>query len=223
MKTPSGYTIILYTTYAVTILTLILVHTLLGPTQTVIAINGWNNPLLDQLMVSITNLGNGIVFLPFFFLLLFHRLYLSFALLLNALFQGVLSILFKRILFPDALRPINYIDTASVHLIPGVHIHKAMSFPSGHTMTIFGLCVFLSLCFRHRLLAIFLIALSTLVGLSRVYLLQHFALDVGIGALLGLIAGTSAYYLFERSRKPHWMSSRFELKLKRTSQEPKFS
>ena len=186
-------------------------------------INGWHNPALDIVFAGITNLGDGIFIVLFSALLLFFRFYLSIALLVNGVCQALVVSLFKRLLFPEALRPIAYLDPATVHFVEGVNVHRFMSFPSGHTITIFGLCVFLSLCSRNRVVTILLLAISVLVALSRVYLLQHFVMDIAAGAFIGYGIGILSYRYFEKLSKPQWMMQRIEIRVRKSNPKPKFS
>ena len=71
------------------------------------------------------------------------------------------------------------------------------SFPSGHTATAFAAAVAIgAICPRLRWP---LVALATLVGLSRVYLGVHYGLDVLAGAALGTAVGLSAAWAMKRA------------------------
>lgn len=218
-------TAFLYIGYAVIVVSFFLLHTMYGSVNTVVFINSWHTPFLDRLFASVTQLGNGLVVLPFILFFLFHRFYATLGLTLNVLIQGIIVSLFKRVLFHDAPRPINFLNTSLIHVIDGVDIHRLMSFPSGHTVTIVGLCFFLSLYFKKRVLSLFLLVVSILVGLSRIYLLQHFALDVSMGALIGVVCAAFAYHLFDTMNKPTWMQGYMEIKLrvKAPKKEPRFN
>ena len=69
------------------------------------------------------------------------------------------------------------------------------SFPSSHAANFFALATYLSLVFRHRLTAISLYVLATLVCISRIYLAMHYPSDVLCGALLGIAVGAAVYYV----------------------------
>ena len=79
------------------------------------------------------------------------------------------------------------------------------SFPSGHTSTAFAAAVAVSAF--HPRLRWPLLALAALVGLSRVYLGVHYALDVVAGAALGTAIGLTAAWVvrsfgWDRSLRP---------------------
>ncbi|MCD9019274.1 phosphatase PAP2 family protein [Parachryseolinea silvisoli] len=176
-----------------------------APIESVLLINGLHHPWLDVLFSGITLMGDGTFVVLAAIVLLLYRVYNSIAMLANGVVQGLIVSLFKRVLFPRTLRPAAFLEGQSVHLVPGVALHQVYSFPSGHTVTIFGLCVFLALCSSNRFVTVLLLILSVLVGLSRVYLLQHFVGDVAAGALIGNVVGIAAYYGVAYMRKPEWM------------------
>ncbi len=62
-----------------------------------------------------------------------------------------------------------------------------ISFPSGHSVTVFALAYVLSRAYPKGSVALY--GLATLVALSRVYLARHFPSDVVAGAAVGLFSG----------------------------------
>lgn len=213
----------IYHAYAIVLVFLGALSLELSPVQGVILMNSLNTPFLDQFFSATTNLGNGLILVPFLIILSWTRIYLSIGLFANGMIQGIIVSIFKQVIFPSAKRPIQFLDLAEVHTIPGITIHSMKSFPSGHTVTIFGLCIFLSLCYRNRLLTIILLAVASLVAISRVYLLQHFFIDVTAGAAIGITVGIIVYHFFEDMNKPTWMTKRINPKWKINRPQPKFS
>ena len=84
--------------------------------------------------------------------------------------------------------------------IPGFEMNKVLtSFPSAHTMAAFALFSFLAFCFpRKPWLSLTCVIAALLVGVSRMYLVQHFFKDVYTGALLGVTLGAIAYQLLNQ-------------------------
>ncbi len=73
------------------------------------------------------------------------------------------------------------------------------SFPSGHTMSAFALYTFMALVIPNKKIGgIFLFIVALLVGVSRIYLVQHFLKDIYLGAVLGVFIATTFYYLESR-------------------------
>ncbi|HEY5749308.1 MAG TPA: phosphatase PAP2 family protein [Chryseolinea sp.] len=187
----------------------------MAPLDGVFWVNGLNTEFLDFVFQRITYFGNGVFMIPFLVILYLRKIYLSIALATSGLVQGCVVILFKQILFPFSDRPITKIKAGAAHLIPGLNIHHSNSFPSGHAVTVFGFCIFLALCYKNKLLTCMLLLLATLVGISRVYLLQHYLMDVAVGALIGSLTSVVVFHVFEKVNKPSWMTTapRFKLHL----------
>lgn len=90
--------------------------------------------------------------------------------------------------------------------LPSFYIHTNFSYPSGHmTRTVFIATVFISIIilssnnFSFRLVAFsLLVLLVVLMGLTRVYLGEHWLSDVLGGALLGCAVGFFASILIMR-------------------------
>jgi membrane-associated phospholipid phosphatase len=107
----------------------------------------------------------------------------------------------KQFIFADHVRPSTFFEgKILLDFVQGVEIARYNSFPSGHTAIAFALFFMLSIFLKDKRWSIALFALSLLVGISRVYLLQHFLRDVYFGSLIGVIV-TSAFYLSFASSK----------------------
>lgn len=87
-----------------------------------------------------------------------------------------------------------------VVVVPGVALNKGKtSFPSGHTMSAFGLYSMLALLSigKNRYLLMTLAGISILTGISRIFLVQHFLVDVIGGAVLGMLISLLVWKLWD--------------------------
>ena len=111
--------------------------------------------------------------------------------------SGLISQLIKTQFFPQEPRPAQYFAKTLNHLhqVPGVELHLWNSFPSGHTTSAFALFALLAFWTKNPVYKIVWLLVAATVGYSRMYLLQHFMIDVWAGSLLG----TAAAVIMERN------------------------
>jgi membrane-associated phospholipid phosphatase len=118
-------------------------------------------------------------------------------------------------LLKDAIgvdRPVTYFEKRSVLdevvLVPEAYVNRGQtSFPSGHTMAGFALFSLLTLMLpkKHQKWGALWVFLAILVGVSRIFLVQHFLVDVLAGALLGLFLSGLVWLAAER-----WLPKRIK-------------
>lgn len=153
-------------------------------------------PVADQFFRYSTYAGDGIIWVPVTLLILIvRRKYwiLAFSVIIISTLIAQLS---KNIFFKGQPRPSLAIpDDSLFHTIPGVELHTMNSFPSGHTTTAFT--VFLMACFfidKKWMVPVGLLYALT-AAYSRVYLAQHFPIDLAGGMLSATITIICALYL----------------------------
>ncbi len=94
----------------------------------------------------------------------------------------------KQIFFPNITRPIaSGIDPNQIHTVKGVVMHQLNSFPSGHTATAFTIFLLTVYLFKNNKLVLIGLIYAMLCGYSRIYLGQHFPMDVGGGIIVAII------------------------------------
>lgn len=165
-----------------------------------------------------TLLGEENTFFAAFALLLFIRYRYALALPLIGLTVSIISYVLKRAFYHP--RPIRFFTeqgiVEQIITVEGVTLNSGYSsFPSGHTMAAFTLMAFLAFCLpKKSLVGIVLVLIAVIVGLSRVYLVQHFFQDIYLGAIIGVTLAILWYYLVQHFPKvPHrWMDGRINLK-----------
>ena len=163
-------------------------------------INQHHTALLDMLFKYVTLLGDGILLALLLIFLLFYKYLYAIIAAFSILFQSVFVSIFKRWIFKGLERPIAFFnDTVDLNFVDGVDVHTANTFPSGHTATGFAIFAILFIVIKKRntLLSLLLFLLAFLVAFSRVYLLQHFVIDVYFGAIFGVGSVVLGLYVVE--------------------------
>ncbi len=152
----------------------------------VLAINSISNSKIDFFFRNYTTLGLGVIMAIIAVLFLFINYYYSILSVAGLILAGIFTFLFKQVIFLHMPRPTKYFEQIGrLRMIEGVHYHSWCSFPSGHTMTAFACATIIVLAAKNKGLGILVFILASLVALSRIYLLQHFFMDVYAGALIG--------------------------------------
>ncbi|MDD4971814.1 MAG: phosphatase PAP2 family protein [Paludibacter sp.] len=132
--------------------------------------------------------------------LLFYSYRMALFVLVSQLATGLVSIIIKQTW--NEPRPVLYFKehfpTIQLHQIMGEHLHSTHSFPSGHTITAFAFFLALSFFTKRPLLHFIYFVLALLVGYSRIYLSQHFALDVLVGSVIGVSITMLCKYYYDK-------------------------
>src|ERR1043165_7251110 len=197
------------------ILLVLLAAILIPRGNDVLWINGNHNEFSDRFFTFITYGGDGKIFIPLILITLFVRFGYTLAAVSAWIGHGVLCSLLKRLVFPTMLRPTGSIDNDLLYFVPGVDVHTNYSFPSGHTATAFCFAILLALLVKRRSVYFVVLVFAMIVAYSRIYLLQHFLIDVVGGAFIGIAVALIAWQLFENYGKAEWLSGRLEIQVKR--------
>jgi membrane-associated phospholipid phosphatase len=169
---------------------------LLPREEILVWLNGKNTPFWDIFFSWATNFGDGIFY---FILIIFLALFrLRFALigLLSYSSSGLAAQIIKYIV--NSPRPRTYLgDFFPLHYVDGVTIYAFNSFPSGHSASAFSFCLLLSIITPYKPIGIFYFIIALVIGLSRVYLVQHFFVDIWFGSFLGVIFSLTIVIWFD--------------------------
>ena len=163
---------------------------------------------LDTIVPIITNLVDWLPYLCVI-LLLFYRAGWATFLASNLLLSTVIVQPIKHIVC--AQRPLTWfaenMPDVTLPLVEGVRMNHWLSFPSGHTTTFFVLFYSLSiiLCAENvtgKMILSFLCFLCASFGAyTRIYLSQHFALDIFAGILIAVFSTLSLYFFLVKKTK----------------------
>ncbi len=194
---------------SILLLALIPLLMLVPKTDLHIYLNQYHTDFADIFFKYITVFGSGLsfVFVGMIYLLFSFRR--SFVVISSGILAGLVVQFLKRIVFTGVLRPSVVLEDVTVlHIIDGIKLHTYYSFPSGHSATIFALCFSLAVFANRKILKLALFCLAGLVAYSRIYLSQHFLIDVYAGSVIGLLSGFFMADLFSRF-KISWFDQSF--------------
>ncbi|MDX2302548.1 MAG: phosphatase PAP2 family protein [Microscillaceae bacterium] len=135
-----------------------------------------------------TWVGDGLFYILVGLVLLYFHRQRGWVALVSFAVVGICVQLLKNFVFTDAPRPLSFFGAESgLHLVEGISIHKFGSFPSGHSATAFSVFFLLAFYSKYSYIKFLCLICAVLAAFSRVYLLQHFFVDVYFGSIIGLI------------------------------------
>ena len=163
-------------------------------------INQNHQPFFDDFFRYVTHLGDGMMLAILVISLLFYNYLMTILTAFSIAVQAIFVSVFKRWIFNGLERPLAFFDEgAELYLVDGVDVHSYNTFPSGHTATIFTFVALIFILMKNKsiITASVLLCIALLVGFSRVYLLQHFVIDVYFGAIIGVLSVVLGMYFIE--------------------------
>ncbi|BDC99132.1 phosphatase PAP2 family protein [Persicobacter psychrovividus] len=162
-----------------------------GPVE--IWVNHHHFPFGDVFFKYATKLGEGVTLVLFAIGLARISRYVLFEGALVIIVQTILTFIAKRafdIPRPSAWWP----HDVTLNIVEGVSLHSRWSFPSGHTAMIFAVCGYLIIVARKSSWATLWLVIALTTAISRVYLAQHFLVDIYFGSLLGMGCAFAVHY-----------------------------
>lgn len=185
---------------------------LFGKSVTFKALNSYHPGLLNEFFINLTFMGDGIfaLCLSALYLFYFKRKQQALALFSAFLLSGIIVQVVKNLV--HAPRPKLFFEAGQyLHFIDGVTLSNNASFPSGHTTTTFAVATVLLLFLKNKQWQLPLLLLAALIGYSRIYLAQHFLLDVMIGAVIGTVSGLGVVYVVQHHKAiKRWWARRMQ-------------
>ena len=168
----------------------------------VLLLNNSHSHWADQFFKYGTHLGDGSLFFVLILGFLIWKRSSTWEVILVALVVLLTSYGLKQTIFNDWPRPTAYFsEDISWNYVEGVTVRTISTFPSGHTMAAFAIYFLLSMQVKQKWAQLLLFLPALIVAVSRVYLLQHFLIDVYFGAIIGVIAVYTGIALRKLLRK----------------------
>ena len=152
-------------------------------------LNGNLGAFADTFFSYFTHLAEGWILIPYVILIVavFKKdlLFIS----INFIISTLLTQIPKQLIWPNVNRPIaSGIDIYKIHTVKGIDVHSFNSFPSGHTATAFSLFLVTVYLFPNKNIFLVGIFYAIVSGYSRIYLGQHFPLDIAGGITAALLS-----------------------------------
>ncbi len=161
---------------------LILLSILMGKENAFLLMNLDLGPAADFFFYIWANAGDGFIWIPAFALTLMYKKKFVPFLVATIVFSTIITQSSKQVFFKSENRPTAVIKNASlIHKVSGIEIHATNSFPSGHTATAFSLFLFCCFITTKKWIVPLGFIYALLGGYARIYVAQHFPLDVGAG------------------------------------------
>ena len=170
---------------AVLVAVLIIVE---GKINSFTLINGFRSDFLDTFFKYYTFAADGMMWVPFLFFIFFIKKEYLIPVIIAIIISTIIAQLMKRVIFPNELRPFSLVaENIQVYFVEGVKTNQFHSFPSGHTTQAFTMALLLAHMINKKSWSIILPLLALLAGYSRVYLAQHFVVDVLAGMIIAIL------------------------------------
>lgn len=166
----------------------------------------------DLFFTYFTKVGEELFYLIFFISFLFVKVRYAILIPLVGVVVSILSSILKSYFKHD--RPLMYLENLGldnqINFIEGIELYTGQtSFPSGHSMSGFALYGIIAFIVSgKRLWGILLFVIALLVGVSRIYLVQHFFQDVYLGSMIGIVLAMMIYLLQNQIKvdDDHWLN-----------------
>ena len=174
-------------------------------TETHLGFNSFHSSFFDIFFYYLTYLGDGVMALLTFIILLAIKYRYAFIVGISNLIAAIITQTLKQTVFAQVVRPKKFFEGIhDLYFVPGVENYSYYSFPSGHSTCAFALYFSLALLVKNNTLKLFLFFVALLVAYSRIYLSQHFFEDVYAGSLIGIFTTLIVYYIIQK-RNISWM------------------
>lgn len=144
--------------------------------------------IADTVLLALTYLAEGWMWIPYLIIVGWFFKKDKAIIIYSFAVSTLLTQIPKLLLFPNITRPIaSGIAPNLMHTVKGVTMHQLSSFPSGHTATAFTIFLLTIYLFDRTKMILIGLLYAMLCGYSRIYLGQHFPMDVGGGIIVAIM------------------------------------
>jgi membrane-associated phospholipid phosphatase len=158
-----------------------------GKFQFFLLLNADLGNMADTFFRYWTNMGDGAIWVLVVLLTIIFRKKEIPAVIAAIILSTFFTQFIKNVVFPDAHRPtFGITDFSAIHTVAGVELHLFNSMPSGHTATAFTIFLLAGYLIKKTWILPVGFLYAALVGYSRIYLAQHFPVDVAAGILTAI-------------------------------------
>lgn len=159
------------------------------------------NPAVNTFYKYFTHVGDGVFAISVGVLVLLFNKKRGAYLLIAYAFAGVTSSLIKY--FFNYVRPFHYFVYYRKHytlnLVDGVDMLGERSFPSGHSTAAFVVFSALAFSTENKIAKVVFFIIAINAAFSRMYLSQHWLVDITFGSLVGMTYAIIMYFAFYKS------------------------
>jgi membrane-associated phospholipid phosphatase len=155
------------------------------------------NPIIDKFFYYITYLGDGGLAPVLLICIMFYNVRLGICCTISFLLAALFTNTIKYYFYDEIMRPFHvfkWYTKTPLRFVEGSELYIHNSFPSGHSTQAFAIFICLSLFVRHHLNKLLFLSIAILVAFSRVYLSQHWLVDITVGSLIGSLSAIVLYY-----------------------------
>lgn len=167
-------------------------------------LNYWvGNAMANSFYKYFTHVGDGIFAVSLAIIVMFFNFKRGQYVLIAYIFAGISSSLIKY--FFNYVRPFHYFTYYRKHytlnLVDGVEMLGERSFPSGHSTAAFAVFSALAFTTENKMLKLFFFVVAFNAAFSRIYLSQHWLVDVFTGSLIGITFAIILYFGFYKTTR----------------------
>lgn len=165
--------------------------------------NSFHSAFFDIIMPYVTMMGEWVVIFPIIIIIAFASYKKALGLALSGILAFIIVQSLKEFMFADVARPAGVYanDLSAIYMVENTDLHSSYSFPSGHTAGAFLWCLSLAFYFNKTYITIGLLLLACLTGWSRIYLAQHFPIDVVVGGIIGIASSCFIEVWISKTKK----------------------